>query len=58
MKFINLTRRTEIGANSYYLEIGDQRLVLDCGMHPKNEGDDALPNFKAIADRPLDARAG
>ena len=55
MKFINLTRHTEIGANSYYLEIGDQRLVLDCGMHPKNEGDDALPNFKAIADRPLDA---
>ena len=55
MKFINLTRRTEIGANSYYLEIGDQRLVLDCGMHPKNEGDDALPNFKAIADRPIDA---
>ena len=55
MKFINLTRHTEIGANSYYLEIGDQRLVLDCGMHPKNEGDDALPNFKAIAGRPLDA---
>ena len=55
MKFINLTRHTEIGANSYYLEIGDQRLVLDCGMHPKNEGDDALPNFKTIADRPLDA---
>lgn len=55
MKFINLTRHTEIGANSYYLEIGDQRLVLDCGMHPKNEGDDALPNFKAIADRALDA---
>ena len=55
MKFINLTRRVEIGANSYYLEIGGHRLVLDCGMHPKNEGDDALPNFKPIADRPLDA---
>jgi Cft2 family RNA processing exonuclease len=55
LKFTNLTRRTEIGANSYYLEIGDQRLVLDCGMHPKNEGDDALPNFKPIADQPLDA---
>lgn len=55
MKFINLTRRVEIGANSYYLEIDDRRLVLDCGMHPKNEGDDALPNFKSITDRPLDA---
>ena len=28
MKFINLTRRTEIGANSYYLEAGGHRLVL------------------------------
>lgn len=55
LKFINLTRRTEIGANSYYLEMGGHRLVLDCGMHPKNEGEDALPNFKAIADRPLEA---
>ena len=55
MKFINLTRQTEIGANSYYLEVDDQKLVLDSGMHPKNEGDDALPNFKALGDRKLDA---
>jgi len=50
VKFINLTRRTEIGANSYYLEVGSHRLVLDCGMHPKNTGAEALPNFKAIGD--------
>jgi Cft2 family RNA processing exonuclease len=55
LKFTNLTRRTEIGANSYYLEIGNQRLVLDCGMHPKFEGDEALPNLKSIADRRLNA---
>jgi Cft2 family RNA processing exonuclease len=55
LKFINLTRRTEIGANSYYLEIGRHRLVLDCGMHPKNTGEDALPHFKAIADREIEA---
>jgi len=55
LKFINLTRQTEIGANSYYLEIGHHRLVLDCGMHPKNLGEDALPNFKAIADRDIEA---
>ena len=55
MKFINLTRRTEIGANSYYLEIGRHRLMLDCGMHPKNTGEDALPHLKAIADRGIDA---
>jgi Cft2 family RNA processing exonuclease len=55
LKFINLTRRTEIGANSYYLEIGRHRLLLDCGMDPKNTGEDALPLFKAIADREIDA---
>jgi Cft2 family RNA processing exonuclease len=55
LKFINLTRRTEIGANSYYLEIGRHRLLLDCGMHPKNTGEDALPLLKAIADREIEA---
>jgi len=55
VKFINLTRHTEIGANAYYLEIGRHRLVLDCGMHPKNTGDDALPLFKAITDRDVEA---
>jgi len=55
LKFINLTRHTEIGANSYYLEIERHRLVLDCGMHPKNTGDDALPLFKAIAGRDVEA---
>ncbi|HEX4653702.1 MAG TPA: MBL fold metallo-hydrolase [Candidatus Udaeobacter sp.] len=55
MKFLNLTRRTEIGANSYYLEIGGHRLLLDCGMHPKNTGEDALPQLKAIAGREIEA---
>ncbi len=55
MKFINLTRRTEIGANSYYLEIGRHRLMLDCGMHPKNTGEDALPYLNTIADRGIEA---
>jgi Cft2 family RNA processing exonuclease len=55
LKFINLTRRTEIGANSYYLEAGGHRLVLDCGMHPKFAGEEALPNLKALGDRKLDA---
>jgi hypothetical protein len=39
MKFINLTRHTEIGANSYYLEAGGKRLILDSGMHPKEVGE-------------------
>jgi Cft2 family RNA processing exonuclease len=55
LKFTNLTRHTEIGANSYYLEIGRNKLLIDCGMHPKNTGEDALPNFKAIAGREIEA---
>jgi Cft2 family RNA processing exonuclease len=55
VKFINLTRQTEIGANSYYLESGEHRVVIDCGMHPKKEGDAALPNFKPVGDRALNA---
>lgn len=55
MKFTNLTRDTEIGANSYYLEAEGQSLVLDSGMHPEKDGDDALPNFDAIEGRDIDA---
>jgi Cft2 family RNA processing exonuclease len=55
LKFVNLTRRTEIGANSYYLEIGRHRLLLDCGMHPKDTGENALPDFKAVAGRGIEA---
>src|SRR5256886_2013274 len=55
LKFINLTRRTEIGANSCYLEAAGHHLVLDCGMHPKFAGEEALPNLKALGDRRLDA---
>jgi len=54
LKFINLTRRIEIGANSYYLEADGHQLVLDSGMHPKFEGEEALPNWKALGDRRLD----
>jgi Cft2 family RNA processing exonuclease len=35
--------------------MGRHRLLLDCGMHPKNTGEDALPDFKAIGDREIDA---
>jgi Cft2 family RNA processing exonuclease len=55
MKFINLTRHIEIGANSYYLEVGGARLILDCGMHPKDAGENALPNWKSINGRLIDA---
>ncbi len=55
MKFINLTRRTEIGANSYLLEAAGTRLILDCGMHPKEQGEDALPNWRPMEGRDINA---
>jgi Cft2 family RNA processing exonuclease len=55
MRFINLTRQTEIGANSYYLELDGKKLVLDAGLHPKHEGDAALPDYRIIPDGSLDA---
>ena len=35
--------------------MGRHRVVLDCGMHPKDTGEDALPNFKAIAGQEIEA---
>jgi Cft2 family RNA processing exonuclease len=55
MRFISLTRRTEIGANSYFLELEGRKLVLDAGLHPKEEGDAALPLYRLIPDGSLDA---
>ena len=54
MKFINLTRATEIGANSYFIEAAGHRLILDSGMHPKRDGEEALPNFAAFGDRSVE----
>ncbi|MFL6538703.1 MAG: MBL fold metallo-hydrolase, partial [Chthoniobacterales bacterium] len=54
MKFINLTRATEIGANSYSIEAAGRRLILDSGMHPKRDGEQALPNFGALGDREIE----
>jgi Cft2 family RNA processing exonuclease len=50
MRFINLTRQTEIGANSYLLEIAGRRIVLDAGLHPRKLAEEALPSYRLIPD--------
>lgn len=55
MRFRNLTRRREIGANCYLLESGKNRVVLDAGMHPKEVGFNALPDFGALPHETADA---
>jgi Cft2 family RNA processing exonuclease len=54
MRFTNLTQRTEIGANCYLLEIAGRRIVLDCGLHPEKEGDEALPRLDLLWDGLID----
>jgi len=55
VKFTNLTRAEEIGANSYLLEAGGSRIVLDAGMHPRAAGKAATPDFAALGDAGFDA---
>ena len=53
--FTNLTRRVEIGANCYCLELAGKRLVLDSGLHPRFDGEAALPQLSLIKDQFVDA---
>ena len=59
IRFTNLTRQIEIGANCYLIETNNKRVVLDCGGHPKLEGRDSLPLLHLVKehlqDHPLDA---
>ena len=48
MELLNLTRRVEIGANSYLLRTAGKSLILDSGMHPKEEGLAAIPDFSLV----------
>ena len=51
----SLCRAPEIGANSYQLSFGGSNLVIDSGMHPKQDGEEALPRFELIEDDSVDA---
>ncbi|MFT4547703.1 MAG: Cft2 family RNA processing exonuclease [Verrucomicrobiales bacterium] len=53
--FQSLTRRAEIGANSYLLGIGGTRIVLDAGSHPREEGDESIPRFETLEPEGIDA---
>jgi len=55
MQFTHLGRAAEIGANSYLLKTDKARVVLDCGMHPKEEGMDAVPDYRSFAGEVVDS---
>jgi Cft2 family RNA processing exonuclease len=57
MRITNLNPDSDIGASSWMVELDDCRLLMDAGMHPKREGRAALPLFKLLANKDLDAIA-
>ena len=57
MKITNLNPDTAIGASSWLVDFDGHRILLDAGMHPKREGREGLPLFKAAKSNELDAIA-
>lgn len=55
MRFQNLARHPDIGCNSYLLEFGSTRFVLDSGSHPKHTGKSTLPLFEELEYDSVDA---
>ena len=55
LTFTNLTRAVEIGANCYAIQLADKTVILDSGLHPKLEGEAALPHHGLIADDSVEA---
>ena len=43
MRFTNLTRTAGIGSNCYRLDLENDSVILDCGMHPEHVGRDSTP---------------
>ena len=54
MKIIDLNRHGGIGGNSIFAQIGPFNILIDCGLHPKRQGYDALPAFELIEQEALD----
>lgn len=54
MKLIDLNRDGGIGANSLFVQFGDLRVLIDCGLHPKKVGRAATPDLTPLRGAPLD----
>ena len=57
MRIANLNPDTDIGASSWFVDIENHRILLDAGMHPKREGREGIPLYKAIQQEHVDAIA-
>ncbi len=54
MKLIDLNRRSGIGSNSIYFQLGCFNVLIDAGLNPKELGYAAMPDFQAIQNVELD----
>jgi Cft2 family RNA processing exonuclease len=54
MWFTDLNRASDIGSNSYLLELGPFRIVVDAGINPKKTGWDSTPQFNLLDDTKVD----
>jgi Cft2 family RNA processing exonuclease len=55
MVFRSLCRHAEIGANSYLLDTGTARIVLDAGLHPKHDGLEGIPRYDLLEEGSVDS---
>lgn len=57
MRIANLNPDTQIGATSWFVDIGGHRILLDAGTHPKRDGRESLPLYDKIAGEDIEAIA-
>ncbi len=48
MKLLDLNRHGGIGSSCHLVQLGDVRIVVDCGLHPKLSGLEATPDFSPL----------
>lgn len=51
----NLCPQSDIGGNSHLLDLGDTRVILDAGTHPKLVGRPTMPRYDLIEEDSVDA---
>ncbi len=54
MKLIDLNRDGGIGANSLFIQLGDMKILVDCGLNPKKVGRIAAPDLSLLRGHTLD----
>ncbi len=54
MKYTDLNREIDVGSSGHLMEFGSFKVLVDCGLHPKKMGFEALPLLSKIGAETLD----